>query len=75
MPMITEQAALYMSGQIYRAESRRAVGARIVLPLGDADDDTIAGALGFTQCKWEFDEDGSATPPLDICTIPLDEIV
>lgn len=74
VPMIAQQAALYMSGQVYHAESRRAVGARIILPLSGDDDDTIAGALGFTQCKWEFEDVMAELPPLDICAIPLDEI-
>ena len=73
MPMIDGQAALYMYGQIYRAENRRAIGARIVLPLGDEEAHTIVGAVGLTQCRWEFN-DAAVMPQLEVCRIPLDEI-
>lgn len=73
MPLIEEQAALYMYGQVYRAENRRAIGARIILPLSDQDDRAIVGAVGFTQRRWEFD-DSAVMPKLEICRIPIDEV-
>lgn len=73
MPLVDEQTTLYMYGQIYRAESRRAIGARIILPLSDEDDTNTVGAVGLTKCTWEF-SDNLVMPQLEICRIPLDEI-
>ena len=73
LPMITDRSVLYMRGPVYQAENRKALGARIVLPLGDGSDDVIVGALGLTVCKWEFDSDPSSQMELSIYKIPIDE--
>ena len=73
-PLVEEGAIIYMRGLIYVAVDRVPIGTRLLLPLGNSDDDSVTGLIGLTDFEWQSRTEAESDPQLDIWYIPLDEI-